>query len=233
MAARETKETIVELAQALADPLRLHVLQYLQERPATVSELLAVTGEAQSKLSNHLAILRERDLVRTQRKGRQIVYTLRDSSVAQLLASLRTVAGHGLHRRGQSPQLVEARTCYDHLAGRYGVAVLEALVARSALVLPAPSATDIQPGPLFQETFAALDIDVEVVRRERRRFALACLDWTEQRPHLGGALGAALLEQWIAREWIVKQPGTRAVLVTEAGQAGLKEMLGVQVGESV
>jgi len=223
----ETNEILVELAQALADPLRLLILQHLMEGPATVSELISVTGEAQSKLSNHLAVLRERELVRARREGRQVVYTLRDVSVAQLIESLSVVAGKVPQKLWKSPQLVEARTCYDHLAGRYGVALLEVLVARSALLLPEAPQTEIQPGPRFQEIFTELGIDFESARRERRRFALACLDWTERRPHLGGALGAALWGQFVKQGWVVKQQGTRAVIVTREGQIWFQERLGV------
>ncbi len=224
----EPNEILVELAQALADPLRLLILQHLMEGPATVSELMAVTEEAQSKLSNHLAVLRERGLVHAKRQGRQVEYTLRDASVAQLIESLSAVAGQVPQKLWKSPQLIEARTCYDHLAGRYGVAVLEALVAHSALQLPSAPHAEIQPGPRFREIFAGLGIDLEVVRRERRRFALACLDWTERRPHLGGALGAALCTLFIKQGWVVKQPGTRAVIVTREGQSWFQEHLGVQ-----
>ena len=227
----ESNEILVELAQALADPLRLLILQHLIEGPATVSELISVTGEAQSKLSNHLAVLRERELVRARREGRQMVYTLRDASVAQLIESLSVVAGKVPQKLWKSPQLVEARTCYDHLAGRYGVALLDALVARSALLPPGEPRAEIQPGPLFQETFAELGIDLEAARRERRRFALACLDWTERRPHLGGALGAALWVQFVKQGWGVKQQGTRAVIVTREGQAWFQKRLGVEPEE--
>lgn len=224
----ERNETLVELAQALADPLRLLLLQHLMEGPATVSELVAVTGEAQSKLSNHLAVLRERGLVHAKRQGRQVEYTLRDASVAQLIESLSAVAGQVPQKLWKSPQLIEARTCYDHLAGRYGVAVLNTLVAQSALVLPTTPDTEIQPGQRFHETFAALGVDLASVRRERRRFALACLDWTERRPHLGGALGAALCSLFIKQGWVVKQQGTRAVIVTREGQSWFRENLGVK-----
>lgn len=227
----EVNDLLAELALALADPLRLLILQLLREGPATVSELMAVTGQAQSKLSNHLAILRERELVQAQREGRHILYTLRNASVTQLLDALSAVAGQVPHKRWKSPPLVEARTCYDHLAGRYGVAVLEALVTRAALLPALSPETEMQPGPRFQEAFTELGIHVDAVRRERRGLALACLDWTEQRPHLGGALGAALLEQFVQRGWVVKQQGTRAVIITRQGRSGFQEHFGVQLGE--
>jgi DNA-binding transcriptional ArsR family regulator len=229
----ESNDILAELALALADPLRLLILQHLKEGPATVSELMAVTGEAQSKLSNHLAMLRQRELVQAQREGRQVLYTLRNTSVTQLLDALSAVAGHVPQKHWKSSQLVEARTCYDHLAGRYGVVVLEALVKRAALLPPLSPETAIQLGPRFREAFTELGIDVDAVRRERRGLALACLDWTEQRPHLGGALGAALLDQFVQRGWVVKQQGTRAVIITRKGRSWFQEHFGVQPSKKV
>jgi DNA-binding MarR family transcriptional regulator len=203
------------------------------EGPATVSELLSLTGETQSKISNHLAVLRERDLVKTQRDGRQVVYALRDASVAQLIESLSAVAGKVPEKVWKSPQLTEARTCYDHLAGRYGVALLQALIKQKALLLPTGTQTEILPGPKFLPLFAELGIDVEEARQTRRKFAFACLDWTERQPHLGGALGTALWARFVKEGWLVKQPGTRIVIVTKKGQTKLREKLGLQVQEII
>ncbi len=225
----EPNETLVELAQALADPLRLQILQHLMEGPATVSELLSVTGEPQSKISNHLAILRERKLVNARREGRQVVYSLRDAAVAQLVESLTAVSGKTPQKIWKSPHLIEARTCYDHLAGRYGVALLDALVERSVLLAPTALRAEIEPGPRAHEIFALLGIDLEVLRRERRRFATACLDWTERRPHVGGALGAALWARFVEQGWVVKQQGTRAIIVTERGKEQLQEHFGLHL----
>lgn len=222
---------VVELAQALADPLRLRILQHLMETPATVSELVSLMGETQSKVSNHLALLRERNLVRTTRDGRQIIYTLRDASVGQLVESLSLVAGTVPTRHRKSPQLLAARTCYDHLAGRYGVALFDALLQQQAITAPNAQRGDIELGTRGEEIFGALGIDSHAVRRERRRFAFACTDWTERRSHLGGALGAALWAQLVERGWLVKQQGTRATIVTDEGKQQLHRYFRIQVDE--
>jgi hypothetical protein len=88
---------------------------------------------------------------------------------------------------------------------------------------------DLELGPQAARVFGRLGVDIDVARQERRRFATACLDWTERRPHLGGALGAALWGELTARGWIVRRPGTRAVTLTSAGARGLKRALGVAV----
>jgi DNA-binding transcriptional ArsR family regulator len=221
------------LAQALADPLRLVVLQQLMEGPATVSELQSLTGASQSKVSNHLAVLRERGLVRASREGRQMIYALRDASVGQLVESLTIVAGMVPAKLWKSPQLIAARTCYDHLAGRYGVALFDALHGQRAIKEPTGVRGEIELGPTGAEVFGKLGLNVEALRRERRRFAFACPDWTERRPHLGGVLGAALWAQFVERGWVVKQPGTRAVIVTDMGKQKLRDQFNIQVKEEI
>jgi DNA-binding transcriptional ArsR family regulator len=217
-----------EVAQALADPLRLAVLGHLMGGPATVSEIVSITGESQSKVSNHLALMRERGLVRASREGRQRVYELRDASVAQLVESLTAVAGAEPARYRESPPLARARTCYDHLAGRVGVALFDSLLSRGAIGGPQEPKAAVEIGPEGEEVFGGLGIDLEEVRRERRRFAYACVDWTERRPHLGGALGAALWARFVERGWVLKKPGTREVIVTDEGKAGLGGELDVR-----
>lgn len=222
---------IVGLAQALADPLRLSILQQLMEGPASVSELMSLTGATQSKVSNHLALLRERNLVLATRDRRQIIYTLRDASVGQLVESLSLVAGVVPIRLGKSPQLIAARTCYDHLAGRYGVVLFEALLHQQAITAPFEQRGDIKLGPHAEEVFGKIGLDLGAVRRGRRRFAFACPDWTERRPHLGGALGAALWAQLVEHGWIVKLPGTRAVIVTDEGKQQFQAHFGIPLDE--
>jgi DNA-binding transcriptional ArsR family regulator len=235
----EAHQRMIALTQALADPLRLDILRELMGGPASVSELTALTGATQPNVSNHLALLRERGVVRATREGRQMLYELRDPAVASLIESLVAVAGAPEKRTSErvSPPLAQARVCYDHLAGQVGVAVFDALVARGAVcVAPAPAAeragragpsAAVELGPTGAAFFGDLGVSVADVQREKRRFAFACVDWTERRPHLGGALGAALLAAAVARGWVARQPGTRAVIVTDAGWQALDERLGV------
>lgn len=222
--------TLVTIAQALADPIRLAILERLTDGPAAVSELVLLTGEAQSKVSNHLAVLRDRGLATATRLGRQRVYEIADPSVAQVVESLIVLAGRGPAKLEKSPSLAKARTCYDHLAGRLGVSIFDALVARRAVAKPAAGYRGpVGLGPAGPEVFGRLGIDLAEVRTERRQFATACGDWTERRPHLGGALGAALWTRSLERGWVVRKPGTRIVVVTERGRRGFLKLLGVRL----
>lgn len=217
---------VLRITQALSDPLRLAVLQRLMAGPATVSELMMVTTAEQSRLSNHLAVLRERNLVRATRQGRQVVYELRDAAVNRLVESLAQIAGPP-QRASKSAPIARARTCYDHLAGRLGVALFSAFVDRGALTGKGAGRNDVELGPAAHEVFGALGVDLTEVKQERRRLVTACLDWTERLPHLGGALGAALWAELVTRGWVMRRPGTRAVLVTPAGRRGLRRTVGV------
>jgi DNA-binding transcriptional ArsR family regulator len=222
----DANQRLLEITQALADPLRLAVLHHLMAGPATVSELMTVVGSEQPRLSNHLAVLRRSNLVRSTRQGRQVIYELHDGAVGQLVESLRQIGG-APPRTAKSVPIAHARTCYDHLAGRLGVAVFKALVDRRAVKTQTDVPGNVELGPQAGPLFGTLGVGLDAVMRERRRFAFACLDWTERKPHLGGALGAALCAELVGCGWIVRRPGTRAVLLTRAGARGLKRTLGV------
>ena len=223
-------QTVATIAQALADPVRFKILERLSDGPAAVSELVLLTGQAQSNVSNHLSVLRARGLVGATRLGRQRVYEASDSSVGQLIESLVVVAGRRSAGVEITPSLARARTCYDHLAGRLGVAIFDALVARRALDRPAVRYRGpIGLGPAGPAVLGRLGIDLDEVRRERRQFATACGDWTERRPHLGGALGAALWVNALERGWVVRRPGGRVVVLTERGRRGFGRHLGIRL----
>jgi len=216
------------IAQALADPVRFRIMERLSDGPAMVSELVLFSGESQPNVSNHLAVLRAQGLVTVMRNGRQRVYEIADPSIGHLVESLVMIAGRGSARLKLSPSLARARTCYDHLAGRLGVALFETLVARRAIVHPtARYRGPLVLGPTGERLFGSLGVELDEVRGERRQFATACGDWSERRAHLGGALGAALWVQTLARGWVVRKPGTRVIIVTPKGRRAFERDLGV------
>lgn len=223
------------IAQALGDPVRLMVLQSLMAGPATVSELVSVTGSTQPNVSNHLAVLRRSKLVRSVKQGRQQVYELRDERVAQLIESLSTLVGAAPKAVRQSPALVRARTCYDHLAGQIGVQLFKVLLSKRAITEPETLRTLKNPGSPIElgknghDLFQGLGVDVEQVLRGRKPYAFACRDWTEQKPHLGGRLGAALWGRFVELSWVTRQPGSRAVLITAQGRKGFGAKFGIEL----
>jgi hypothetical protein len=133
-------------------------------------------------------------------------------------------------RRPTSPLRSPTRgPANDHLAGKLGVALFDALLARDAIEPPEAAGAPVELGSAGAAVFGGLGADLTALRRGRRRFATACLDWTERRPHLGGALGAALWAACIERGWVVRQPGSRAVILTDTGREALARDLGVRL----
>ena len=217
-----TTQAAARLAASLADPVRLALLAALVEGEATVTELSARLELAQPRVSTHLARLRAAGLVTPVAMGRHRAYRAEVVRAKRLLDALyatgpaavaRPSAQAGRERRRDTP-LRRARTCYDHLAGVAGVAMLESMRARRWLT------THDDEGPGFALTrsgeVALLKRGVAVndARSGKRRFATACLDWTERRPHLGGALGAAVLDSLKARGYVRRRRGGRAVTLT-------------------
>ena len=176
-------------------------------------------------MSAHLARLVDADLVAVSAQGRHRYYRLAGHDVAELLESLMGVAFRTgavrLRSSPREPALRHARTCYDHLAGKVGVLMTEGCVARGYLRRGDDAFELTARGAAF---FTSLGIDHEGARRLRRGFARVCIDWTERRPHLAGALGAALASTALERGWFERLPGTRALFVTPEGERAVREL---------
>lgn len=220
---------IVPIATAIGDRARAAMLSALHEGvPLPGGELARRAGIASSTASEHLARLVDAGLVRAERRGRHRFYTLAGDEVARAWEALALIAPpqevRTLRAASVGAALAEARTCYDHLAGRLGVAVTDSLVAAGALDdRDGGLALGNERGPLEE-----LGVDVEE-RRGRRPLVLCCIDWSERRPHVAGALGAAIASRCLERGWIQRLPSTRAVRVTDAGRAGLSRALGLDL----
>jgi DNA-binding transcriptional ArsR family regulator len=226
---------LMNLLTAVADPLRLRLLEHLMGGAASVSELVTATHATQSNVSNHLTLLRQRGLVRAVPLGRKRLYELKDPQVARLMESLASVAAGARTPTVKDAALIKARTCYDHLAGKLGVALFDELARRDAIRLPesypaagkAGSTSTLLLGPEAEAEFGRLGIAVRDAVKGSRTPGFACRDWTERRPHLGGKLGAALWHRFMEAGWVQRKPGTRAVIVTPAGRKGLQRSLGI------
>jgi DNA-binding transcriptional ArsR family regulator len=195
--------------------------------PAAV--LAAEARVGLSTASAHLDTLARAGLIVVERQGRQHRYRLANENVAQALEALALVAPP-LQRTSVSPtpsmeRLREGRTCYDHLAGRLGVGITEALLAARALRLKNRTFETTRKG---ERMLWDLGVDPAIVAQRKRAFAIPCLDWTERRVHLAGALGAALCERLIALEWVRRASPGRAVIVTAKGRAALRSTLGLE-----
>lgn len=210
---------IAPVAALIADPTRAAILTaLLGGRALAAGELARLSGVSAATASAHLSRLLDGRLVDVVRQGRHRYYRLAGHEVAEVLEVLARVSARppirSLRQSRQARLLEEARTCYDHLAGRAGVALFDQLVQGGFVVNQ--EVTD-----KGERLLAGLGVDVAGVRKARRRFAPECLDWTERRAHLGGALGAAVTGVLFERGWYRQGPVPRAVVLTDEGREGL------------
>jgi DNA-binding transcriptional ArsR family regulator len=199
------------------------LLALLGGQELTAGELAARVGASSSLASAHLTRLLEGGLVCAERAGRTRRYRIADPEVAEALEALGQLApprfAGSLREVREGNALRRARTCYDHLAGELGVGLTDALVRQG--VLSGADGCFSLTGPGAQRLHA-LGVDVASARSSRRVFARQCVDWTERRPHLAGALGAALAKRLFELDWIERLPGGRALRLTEQGAGELR-----------
>lgn len=224
-----------ELARQLSDPTRLAVLEYLAtEGSSGVSEMAERLDLAGPRLSNHLARLRRAQLVTVEREGRHAIYSLVSPRIKELLAGLRAaVDGSEQVELAGVPSVLSpltlARSCYDHVAGRLGVALLDTFQDRGVLLPAKGVRATIELGPAANEVLSRIGVEPTQVSGKRRRYAFACMDWTERRAHLGGALGGAVLAALLDQGWVARESGTRALRVTAKGRGALKREFNIKL----
>ena len=214
---------VARVAGLLADPARARILRTLIDgsmRPA--GELAFAANISAQSASAHLAKLVEGGLLALQAQGRHRYFRISSPEVASALESLGTLSMALAPRAPRGPAIpksapalfLRARTCYDHLAGEVAVRICEAMLKARWLI---SEGRDFQLTRLGQDRLAALEVDLSAARSSRRAFARTCVDLTQRRPHIGGVLGTALLEMYLARGWILRMPRSRAVSVTPRG----------------
>jgi DNA-binding transcriptional ArsR family regulator len=221
--------SLSEAAALIAEPSRSAMLWSLlggESRPA--SELAMIANVSPQTASNHLKILLDAGFLKAEAMGRNRFYQLGTPTVGVALESLAaTMSGkaNGTAERS-APELVFARTCYDHLAGKLGVAILDRVRDRKFI---REHGRDYRLSESGEKFFGDLGIDWNEASGKRRRFAYPCLDWSQRVPHLGGALGAALLEWLLRSRMIARQRHNRAVRVTDVGRRALIEEFGINL----
>ncbi len=221
---------ITDVAGLLADSSRSTMLQALMDRRArTAGELARLAKVAPSTASQHLSRLSDGGLLAVEAQGRHRYYRLADQKVAALLESLMAFApAPAAHRTPNVGfDLRFARTCYDHLAGTVATALYDRLAADGTLQV---TAEGIVLTPAGARRLRSLDIDSDTLRASRRPLARACLDWTERRHHLAGALGAALLSSFRVRGWLVPRKVPRALRLTTTGRRALASHFDIDAG---
>jgi DNA-binding transcriptional ArsR family regulator len=216
---------IAGTAALLGDPARANMLGALMDgRALTAKELAFAAHVTPQTASGHLAKLADGGLLAAEKQGRHRYYRLASPQVGQMLEGVMALAGpepvHATTWRG-GEALRTARTCYDHVAGRLGVALADALTSRGHVALGADGGEVTEQGQRFLDEFGASPMP------GRRVFCRPCLDWSERRPHLAGRVGAALACRCFELGWIARQRDTRALAISEAGRQGFRERFGI------
>jgi DNA-binding transcriptional ArsR family regulator len=229
--ARVGSPDLAALARLLADGTRASFcLALLDGRAWTAAELARHVGVAASTATGHLNLLVAGGLLAQERQGRHRYVRLADAATAELIESLASMAPPcpaqpgSLSVASRHQALARARTCYDHLAGTLGVLITEAMTLRGLL--------DWEQGPTLTSEGSSwlAALGVSLPSATRRPLVRSCLDWTERRPHLAGAVGAALCSHALGSGWITRIGTGRAVVLTDAGRNAFREHLGLVAG---
>lgn len=219
---------IAEIAALIGDPARANILTALLDgRALTATELAFCAHVSPQTTSGHLGKLTEAGLLQVERQGRHRYYRLASARVAQMLEGIMVVAAETprrfVPRVHMDVPLRTARTCYDHLAGRLGVALADSLARDGHVVLSDEGGEVTETGLRFLREFGlALD---ELARR-KRVFCRPCLDWSERRPHIAGAVGAGLAACCLELGWVRRNRASRVVTITPAGHEGFARVFG-------
>ena len=235
-----------ETAALIGDPARANMLiALLDGRALTATELARVAGITPQTASGHLAHLTGAGLLAMTRQGRHHYHRLASADVARMLESImsvtavRQVTPARPRRTVTGPRdaaLRRARTCYDHLAGQLAVAMADRMIARGEIELSADGGALSERGATF---LSGLGVDLaaaraDVLRRGGARiFCRPCLDWSERRPHIAGAVGTAMSRTWFAQGWLRRLEESRAVTLTRSGEMALGKAFELRLGEAV
>lgn len=223
------------IAAAIGEPARARMLYCLMDNHARTSTELAVVADVSpSTASVHLNRLRAERLVKVQVQGKHRYYCLEGPEAANVLEALSVLAGGSRSKLVPSTpsRLRSARTCYDHLAGTLGVSLHDRFRTLEWLSPCPPRVGDHESydlAPSGVKAISNLGVDVSAIRLSRRQFAFPCLDWSERRCHIGGALGAALLKLALQRKWATQDLDSRALELTNTGRREIFTRFGLKI----
>lgn len=213
---------VAEIGSLLGDPARVNmVIALLDGRAWTARELADAAGVSPQTASSHLARLVAGRLVRLDRQGRHHYHRLASSEVAALLEQMHLAGAAARQVRRSGPrdlQMKELRSCYDHLAGRIAVELSGRIMDPSAAQITSDGAALLE----------RIGVDLQSLRSGRRALCRVCVDWSERRPHVAGAVGAAILDRVKTLGWVRTRPAGRSLILTAAGERGLNNVFGIR-----
>jgi len=221
---RAADPNVAEVAALIGDPGRAAMLLALLDgRELVASELALRAGVTPQAATAHLKKLVAAGLLVGRAAGRHRFFRLGSPEVGHAIETLAAISRPAkivaLDQSTTLARLRVARSCYDHLAGRLGVAVTDHFLASGALV---KRGHEFGLTPRGEGVFAELGVDVEAAREQRRSFARVCIDWTERRAHLAGSLGSGVLHAFLERKWVLRNSSDRALRITPEGHHALE-----------
>jgi DNA-binding transcriptional ArsR family regulator len=222
---------VAAVAALIGDRARAEILDALMSGKAlSASELARKAGISAQTVSAHLAKLQAARLLEVERSGRHRYFRIANPSVAVAIEALAVIAPEkpirSLHQSDEAKMHAFARLCYDHVAGYVGVAIADAMRKQHYIANRDREFAIPALGRRWLERFG---IDVADLEKARRNLASCCLDWSERRPHIGGALGAAIAKRSFELEWFVRNPRHRGLKITPAGMSGLTRHFGIKL----
>jgi DNA-binding transcriptional ArsR family regulator len=232
MSGMVSANTLAEIGALMGDGARANIMAALMGGQAlTASELAFRAGVTAQTTSGHLAKLTEAGLLSLARQGRHRYYRLASPLVGRMLEAVMAVASVQSPPRYHPPSRIDAdlrqaRTCYDHLAGRLGVALADALTGRGYVELGEDGGGTTRRGEKFLTRWG---IDLAEAASLRRSFCRPCLDWSERRPHIAGSLGARLAARCLELDWVRRRKDSRALTITRRGTEGFRDLLGIRL----
>ncbi|ASR49279.1 transcriptional regulator [Paenibacillus kribbensis] len=227
-----TKSNVAMIASLVSEPSRAAILTVLLDgRFHTASELAHMAGIKPQTASFHLAKMTDAQVVTVEKQGRHRYFGIQNPEVARVMESLLSIAPpvqiKSFKQASENEAIRLARTCYDHLAGHLGVQIMDSLINKGMLSEDQNGLYVTEKGEAF---FADFQVNLTQIKQRRRSFSHKCLDWSERRHHLAGALGSALLDRLLTLHWIERLPTTRAIRITADGKRGFKEVFSIEIG---
>ena len=218
------EDQFIKTASLIGDPTRASILWALLDgRAFTATELAVSANTSPQNISMHLGKLLEADLLCVEKQGRHKYYRFSNKEVAyavEAMANLVPKPEVSLKNKPENyPPIKFCRTCYDHLAGKIGVALTDSLLEQK-IIIEKNNAYEISPEG--EKWFSRFGINIEEAQKQKRIFLKPCLDWSERRNHIAGSIGALLLNKMIAEDWLRRTKDSRAMIITGKGE---KELL--------
>ncbi|MCS0788444.1 winged helix-turn-helix domain-containing protein [Cytobacillus pseudoceanisediminis] len=222
---------VAKVASLVSEPSRAAILTALLDgRYHTVNELAHMARIKPQTASFHLKKMLDAQVVSAEKQGRHRYYGIMNQEVAQVMESFLSIAPaaeiKSFKHASEDKAIRFARTCYDHLAGNLGVEITESLKRKGFIAEENDTFSVTEDGIAF---FHSMQIDLTSLKKKRRSFSHKCLDWSERRHHLAGALGNAILEKFLEQNWIQRIPKTRAIKITPQGMKGFKENFAIDL----